>query len=62
MWLDVKLSKNIVKISAFEDLIYKTRAENMHQIWTLQSMKEVQNGAKWNSACKMMREISGPQS
>jgi len=32
MWLDVKLSKNVVKISAFEDLFHKARAENMHQI------------------------------
>jgi len=26
------LSKNVVKISAFEDLFHKARAENMHQI------------------------------
>jgi len=32
MWLEVKLSNNVVKISAFEDLIYKARAENVLQI------------------------------
>jgi hypothetical protein len=30
--MEVKLSDNVVKISAFEDLVYKARAENMHQI------------------------------